>query len=404
MQGTSFETRAVHAGREELRGLRVHALPLDLSTTYPIADLDAAALDLAVMADGGRPHAEAVYARLFNPTVARFEEALASLEGAAEAVAFASGMAAMTGALLASRERGRHVVACRPLYGGTDHLLSSGLLGLDVSWAEPHEIGRAIRPETALVVIETPGNPTLGLIDIEDVVRQARGVSVLVDSTLATPVLQRPFGQGAALVLHSATKFLGGHGDVVAGVIATDARWAAALRRVRVATGALLHPLAAYLLHRGLPTLALRVRESQRTAEILAHRLAAHAAVLRVYYPGMPGGDPEKLIGRQMEGPGTMLAFEVRGGRAAAARFLGRLRLLTPAVSLGSIDTLIQHPASLTHQVVDPAVRAGLGISEGLLRASIGLESPDDLWADLDRALDAAADRLPAATAELTTA
>lgn len=391
----AFSTRAVHAGRADLARLGVHAPPLDLSTTYPFTDLDEATHSLDVLVEGRAEASNPVYARLHNPTVARFETALAALEEAEAAVAFGSGMAALTAVLLAAKQDGGHVVGVRPIYGTSDHLVSGGLLGLDVTWTTAEEVGAALRPETSLVVIETPANPTLALVDIADVVAQAGGppaeggVPVLVDSTFATPVLQRPLAHGATLALHSATKFLGGHGDVIAGVVATNEAWARRLRQVRVATGALLHPLGAYLLHRGLQTLALRVERAQTTAQALAERLAEHPAVEAVHYPGLPGGDPGGLVGRQMDGPGSLLAFEVEGGHEAAAALLQGVRLATPAVSLGSVDTLIQHPAGLTHRVVDPTARAASGISEGLVRLSVGLEDADDLWADLEHALAA---------------
>jgi cystathionine beta-lyase/cystathionine gamma-synthase len=346
----ALATRAVHAGRDDLATLGVHALPIDLSTTYPFNDLDLATDSLDRLVAGEAEAANPVYARLHNPTVARFERALAELEGAEAAVAFGSGMAALTAALLAARHDGGHVVATRPIYGTTDHLLTSGLLGLNVTWTRPGAVAGAIRDDTALVIVETPGNPTLALVDIEDVVAQSSGVPVLVDSTFATPVLQQPLRHGAALVLHSATKFIGGHGDVIAGVVAGSEDWMARLRQVRVATGALLHPLGAYLLHRGLATLPIRVERAQATAQTLAERLAAHPAVTAVHYPGL--ADPRRLVGRQMAGPGTLLGFEVDGHEAAAAVLRG-VRIATPAVSLGSVDTLIQHPAGLTHRVVD---------------------------------------------------
>jgi methionine-gamma-lyase len=385
------DTLAVHAGRDELHALGVHALPIDLSSTYPVRDLTRGGESLEAMALGGRPEGSPVYSRLFNPTVDRFESALAALEGAEEAVAFASGMAALTAVLMAARERGRHVVAVRPLYGGTDHLLASGLLGLEVSWARPETIRAAVRPDTALVVLETPANPTLALVDLERAAEETRGVPLLVDNTFATPVLQNPLRHGAALVLHSATKFLGGHGDVLAGVVATDGAWARALRKVRVITGNVLHPLAAYLLHRGLPTLPLRVRGAQDNAGHLAARLSRHPAVSAVHYPGLPGRSGNGLLGRQMRGPGAVLAFELVGGFEAAAAVMASVRLMTPAVSLGSVDTLIQHPAALTHRVVEETARRSSGISDGLLRISAGIEDSRDLWEDLDHALASAA-------------
>jgi methionine-gamma-lyase len=384
----SASTACCHAGRDDFGSLGVHAPPLDLSSTYPLHDLDAAEVAFDAFERGDVAEDEPIYARLHNPTVGRFEQALAELERADAGVAFASGMAAMTACLLAARSGGRRrVVAIRPLYGGTDGLLASGLLDLDVAWATPGTVAAAVTPATALVLFETPANPTLALVDIAQVVQAAAGVPVLVDNTFATPVLQNPAALGADLVLHSATKYLGGHGDVLGGVVATSADWARRLRRVRVLTGAVMHPLAAYLLHRGLPTLPLRVEAAQRSAGALAARLARHPAVSRVLYPGLPDGDPAGLLGRQLRGAGAMLSFEVAGGHDAAAAVMRGVRLITPAVSLGATDTLIEHPAGLTHRLVAPEARAAAGITPGLLRLSVGLEHVDDLWADLSQAL-----------------
>lgn len=388
---TDLATLAVHAGRADFARLGVHAAPLDLSSTYPVGDPAEGTASLDAMVAGGAPQGSAIYARLHNPTVARWEDAIAQLEGAEAAVAFSSGMAAMTAVLLAAAQDGRHVVAVRPLYGGTDHLLATGLLGLDVTFATADGVAAAIRPDTALVLVETPANPTLDLVDIAAVVRAAGDVPVVVDSTFATPVLQRPLAHGAAMVLHSATKFLGGHGDVVAGVVATSEAWARRLRQVRILTGAILHPLAAFLLLRGLPTLPLRVERAQATARALVERLAGHPAVARVHYPGHAGSDPGGLIGRQMAGPGSLVAFAVHGGAPAAGALIGALGLVTHAVSLGSTDTLIQMPAGLTHRVVDVDARHATGIADGLLRLSVGLESVDAIWADLEAGLRAAA-------------
>ncbi|MEV4198731.1 trans-sulfuration enzyme family protein [Micromonospora globbae] len=381
---TSVDTRAVHAGRDDLTALGVHVPPIDLSTTNPLPSVDAGGDAYENLAGGNplTPGDSAVYQRLWNPTVARFENALADLEGTAASVAFASGMAALTATVLAATRDGRrHVVAVRPLYGGTDHVLATGLLGTTVTWARPDQVADAVRPDTALVVVETPANPTLELVDIAALADAAGPVPLLVDNTVATPVLQQPARHGAALVLHSATKSIGGHGDVLAGVVACDTDWAARLRQVRAVTGAILHPLGAYLLHRGLQTLPVRVRAQQATAEKLAGWLAGHPAVVRVHHPS--AHDPAGLVGRQMTGTGSLLAVEVRGGAPAAVTVAGACRLITHAVSLGGVDTLIQHPASLTHRPVEgDAKPAG-----GLLRISVGLEDPEDLRADLDQAL-----------------
>ncbi|MGO1071596.1 trans-sulfuration enzyme family protein [Lysobacter sp. CA199] len=387
---TRFETRAVHAGREDFAQLCVHAPPLDLSTTYPVADLDAGTASFDALVAGHAQAANPIYARLHNPTVARVEAALAQLEGTQACVAFASGMAALTAVLLERRQHGAHVLVVRPLYGTADHLLASGLCGLQVEFVDAEQIADRVRGDTALIVIETPANPTLDLVDIRAVVAAAGSVPVLVDSTFATPLLQNPAEPGASYVLHSATKFLGGHGDVIAGVVCCDEARAQPLRTVRAATGALLHPLAAYLLHRGLPTLALRVERAQANAQTLAARVAAHPAVKRVHYPGLGTVRNAHLVQSQMRGPGCLLAFELHGGHAAAAATMAAVRLMTPAVSLGSVDTLIQHPAGLTHRVVAEADRRANGITPGLLRLSAGIEHAEDLWSDLAQALDAA--------------
>ncbi|TCT25866.1 trans-sulfuration enzyme family protein [Thermomonas haemolytica] len=382
-----FQTTAVHAGRDDFGALCVHAPPLDLSTTYPIADLAVGSASFDALVGGGATAANPIYARLHNPTVARAEAAIAALEGTEACVAYASGMAAMTAVLLARAQHGKHVLVVRPLYGTSDHLLASGMCGLEAEFVQADEIAARRRADTALVVIETPANPTLQLVDIRAVAAAAGEVPVLVDSTFATPVLQRPAEFGAAYVLHSATKFLGGHGDVIAGVVCCDEAHAAPLRTVRAATGALLHPLAAYLLHRGLPTLKLRVEAAQANAQVLAQRLQQHPAVARVFYPGLAGAHGAQLVGRQMRGPGCLMAFELHGGHAAAAAVMAAVKVMTPAVSLGSVDTLIQHPAGLTHRMVDDAVKAATGITPGLLRLSVGIEDVEDLWDDLAQSL-----------------
>jgi len=305
------------------------------------------------------------------------------------AVAFGSGMAAITAVLLAAGAPRGNVVAVRPLYGGTDHLLSTGLLGNSVTWCRPDRVAKAIRDDTVLVIVETPGNPTLTLVDIYEIVVQAQGVPVAVDNTFATPILQQPLADGATYSISSATKYLGGHGDVTAGIVACDEEAAAGLRQVRILTGALLDPQAGWLLHRSMPTLALRVHAAQATATELATRLAAHPAVATVHHPSLPDQDPLGLVGRQMSGPGAMVAFGLHGGFPAAERVMREVEMVLPAVSLGSVDSLIQHPAGLTHQLVSEHARAAHGVGPGLLRLSVGLEDVDDLWRDLEHALDA---------------
>jgi len=385
---TRFETHAVHAGREDFTALGIHAPPIDLSTTYPVADLDAGTASFDALVAGEAQAANSIYARLHNPTVARTERALATLEGTEACVAFGSGMAALTAVMLAARARGEHVLAVRPIYGTSDHLLDSGLLGMHTEFVQADEIAQRRRSDTALIVIETPANPTLDLVDIRAVVAPAGDVPVLVDSTFATPVLQNPAALGARYVLHSATKFLGGHGDVIAGVVCCADADAKPLRTVRAATGGLLHPLAAFLLHRGLPTLALRVERAQSNASVIAKRLAAHPAVASAHYPGLGTVRNAHLLGTQMRGPGTLISIDLHAGHDAASAVMRAVTLITPAVSLGSVDSLIQHPAGLTHRMLSAEAQRACGITPGLLRLSVGIEQVEDLWADLDQALN----------------
>ncbi|HET9031963.1 MAG TPA: aminotransferase class I/II-fold pyridoxal phosphate-dependent enzyme [Dokdonella sp.] len=389
-----IETCSVHAGRDDFAELGVHASPIDLSTTYPVHDLAAGTASFDALV-GGAAHAEnPIYARLHNPTVARTEQAIAELEGTESCVAFGSGMAALTALLLSRRAAGSHVLVVRPIYGSADHLLACGALGLEAEFVTVDQIAAKRRDDTSLIIVETPANPTLKLVDIRAVVAAAGDVPVMVDSTFATPILQNPAALGARYVVHSATKFLGGHGDVIAGVVCCADQDAHALRQMRALTGALLHPLGAYLLHRGLATLALRVERAQANAVEIAERLKKHAAVSRVYFPGIAGSEQGELIGNgdaaQMRGPGALMAMELHGGFEAAAATMAAVKLITPAVSLGSVDSLIQHPAGLTHRVVDEQTREKHGITAGLLRLSVGIEHVDDLWADLDQALTSA--------------
>lgn len=379
------DTVAVHSGRADLSDLGVHALPIDLSTTNPLPDIERGGDSYEAMATGGRPPADGsmVYARLWNPTVSRFEDALAEMEHAEASVAFSSGMATMTAVILAhtSAVGKRHVVAVRPLYGGTDHLLGSGLLGTETTYCHPSEVRSMMREDTGLVVLETPANPTLELVDIAEVVAAAGEVPVVVDNTFATPLLQNPLDHGAAMSLHSATKYLGGHGDVIAGVVACSEQTAEALRRVRAVTGGLLHPLGAYLLHRGLTTLPVRMRQQQQNAQQIVQWLIDRPEVDEVFFPGLDG-DPDGVLERQMHGTGAMVAIRMRGGYAAASAVASSVKLFTHAVSLGGVDSLIQHPAALTHRPVPADARPDADV----LRLSIGLEDAGDLIADLGQA------------------
>jgi cystathionine gamma-synthase/methionine-gamma-lyase len=383
-----IDTLAVHAGMDGLTETGTHVPGIDLSTTNPLRGVESGGYSYENLATGGTPEPgdSAVYQRLWQPGVARFENALSALERTQGTVAFATGMAALTATLIATVTAGKpHIVALRPLYGGTDHVLASGLLGTTVSFTDLAGVGAAIRPNTGLVILESPANPTLELTDISAIVAAAGSVPVLVDNTFATPVLQRPVESGATLVLHSATKFLGGHGDAMGGTVSGPVGWMVRLRQVRALTGGLLQPFNAYLLHRGLRTLPIRVRAQQETAGEVAARLSTHPTLARVLYPGLPGQDPQGLIGRQCAGAGSLIALDL-GSFAAAVRFTEALGLVTHAVSLGGVDSLVQHPASLTHRPVAADARPGAGI----VRLSIGLEHVEDLMEDILAALDTA--------------
>ena len=365
-----------------------HVPVIDLSTTNPLPDVESGGDSYENLATGGElvPGHAAVYQRLWQPGVARFEDGLSALEGSDGTVAFATGMAALAAVLIASVSAGKpHVVALRPIYGGTDHVLATRLLGTTVTWVGVDGVADAIRANTGLVILESPANPTLELTDIRAVADAAGGVPVLVDNTFATPVLQRPIESGATLVLHSATKYLGGHGDVMGGTISGPTDWMVRLRQVRALTGGILHPFAAYMLHRGLRTLPVRVRAQQATAGEVAKRLEGHPALARVLYPGLTGQDPQGLIGRQTAGAGSLIALDLAGGFDAAVRFTEACKLIAHAVSLGGVDSLVQHPASLTHRPVEASARPGASV----VRISIGLEHADDLTADILAALDA---------------
>lgn len=392
MRPLRLESQLV-VGPEKPSGLS-HVRPLDLSTTYRTPDPAAAAASMDQFADGAAEAANPVYARLANPNVREFEDRMTALEGGSDSVAFASGMAAIAALVLDASHRGGHVVAVPPLYGGTQRLLNSGLFGLEVTWSAPDDVRRSIRPNTALVLVETPANPTLTVCDIAQLATDAQGVPVAVDSTFATPVLQNPLRHGAAYVVHSATKFIGGRGDALGGVVtALDVDAVARLRLLRIATGAILHPLAAHAFCGGLQTLALRVRAQQSNAQRLVGLFEGHPEVLQVGYPGAESGQSD-IVARQMAGPGSLMTVRLKGGAQRADAFISQLRVAVPAVSLGTIDTLVQRPLALTHRTFEGEDVQGTDISEDLIRISVGAEHVDDLWSDFEAAIVASESRV----------
>jgi methionine-gamma-lyase len=337
------------------------------------------------------------YTRISNPTVALLEEHLARLEGGEAAAATASGMAAVAAVALSLLRPGENMVAGRALYGGSYALFSQHLapLGIEARFLPPESSGEEVAQRmdgaTRLVYLETPANPTLAVGDIAAWAEAAHrgGALLAVDNTFATPVLQNPLALGADLVIHSATKYLGGHADVIGGALVAGRKL---VERIRERTlnhfGPCISPFNAWLITRGIKTLALRMERHSANAMALARHLARHPAVARVHYPGLPDHPGHQLAARQMRLFGGMLAFELHGGLTAGKALMNRVRLCTLAVSLGDCNSLIQHPASMTHSTYSPEARRAAGIGDGLVRISVGIEALGDIMADLDAALE----------------
>ncbi len=339
------------------------------------------------------PEAHYLYSRYENPTVRAAEKIIALAEGGEACALFASGMAAATTAIL-TFGRGGEVVATPHIYGGVYRFLrdEGPTLGLTVRFTEPGDLisGAALSPKTRVVWFETPVNPTVRLIDVAAVAKaaRARGALSIVDSTFASPILQKPLGLGADLVFHSATKYLNGHSDVLAGAVVGDAGKVRQLAGMRRIFGGNLDAGAAYELVRGLKTLEVRVRRQCESALELARRLSADRRVSRVLYPALEGHPDQALARRQMpEGCGGLFSFVVPGGFPAASRVYDRLRLIARAASLGSVESLVSLPVLSSHHGFSDAELATAGVDKGMLRVSIGLESVEDLWRDLDQAL-----------------
>jgi len=336
-----------------------------------------------------------VYTRLGNPTQTALETEMAFLERGEAALALASGMAAATTAVLNCCRSGDHMVSGDTLYGGTHQLFTQTLPRMGISVTEvpvhdPENIARAITKKTRLVYLESPANPTLVLSDIAAIaeIAHARGIPVLVDNTFCTPYLQNPLELGADIVLHSATKYIGGHGDTVAGILVGKADWIMEARmEILRDVGGCISPFNAWLLLRGLKTLPVRMDRHMENAMEIAHFLSYHPKVTRVIYPGLKTHPQHELACRQQRGFGGMISFMVKGGREAGRVVMDNVELCTLAVSLGDVDTLIEHPASMTHSTYSEEELSKVGIDPGMVRLSVGLENVEDIIADLRRAL-----------------
>jgi methionine-gamma-lyase len=395
-----FATRAIHSGYDPLEHEGALVPPLHLASTFVFESAQAG----AEMFAGERPGH--FYSRISNPTVDLLERRMAELEGAEAAVAAASGMGAICAVLWTFLQPGDEVIVDKTLYGCTFAFMRHGLdrFGVKITHCDltdPANLEQAISERTRIVYFETPANPNMRLVDIAAIsaIARAHGARCLVDNTYATPALTRPIELGADIVLHSATKYLGGHGDLVGGIALGSAEGMKQVRLVGIKdmTGAVMAPFNAMLILRGLKTLGLRMERHCATGQTVAEALAAHPAVAQVFYPGLATFAQHELASRQMAGSGGMIAFELAGGEAAGRALMDSLQLILRAVSLGDAESLIQHPASMTHSTYTREERLAHGISDGLVRLSVGLEDAADIIADLTQGLDRLTNRKPVA-------
>jgi cystathionine gamma-lyase len=383
-EGLRPETLCIHAGQQPDPIHGAVMTPIVLSSTFA--------------QDGPGGYKDYDYSRAGNPTRTALEGCLAALEGAAHGVAFGSGCAATT-AILLGLKSGDHVLCGDDVYGGTFRIFDKVMKqwGLEASFmdmSDPAKVKAAIRPNTKLVWLETPSNPMLKIVDIAaiaDVAKKA-GAALAVDNTFATPILQRPIELGATMVVHSTTKYLNGHSDVVGGAVLTsDAATAEKLHFLQKSVGGVPSPFDCYMVLRGLKTLGVRMKQHVAGARLIAEHLAKHAQVERVFYPGLASHPGHAVAAKQMKGPGGMISFELAGGLPAATAFLKALRIFVCAESLGGVESLAEHPAIMTHASVPPETRKVLGIGDGLIRLSVGVEDEGDLRDDLERGFAAAA-------------
>jgi cystathionine gamma-synthase len=377
--GGGFETRAIHVGQEPDTATGAVVTPISLASTFAQAEVG--------------DHRGFEYGRTGNPTRAALEACVASLEGAAHGLAFASGMAAEDTVLRALVGPGEHVVIPDDAYGGTFRLVAGVLAQTGVEWSaidlgDEQALRAALRPETKVVWVETPSNPLLNIVEITAVAGVAHdaGARVVVDNTFATPYLQQPLSLGADVVVHSTTKYLGGHSDVVGGFVATDdASLAERLAFLQNAIGAVPSPFDCYLVLRGVKTLAVRMDRHCTNARAVAEMLDDHPAVAAVMWPGLAAHPGHEIARRQMRDFGGMVSFLASGGEAASLAIVSATEVFTLAESLGAVESLIEHPARMTHASV---AESPLAVDPALVRLSVGIESIDDLLADLSRALD----------------
>lgn len=386
---SGFATRAVHVGAEK-NMYGTLAAPIYQTSTFIFENAEQGGRRFALEEEGY------IYTRLGNPTCNAVEQKVASLEGAEACVSASSGMGAITSAIWVCVQAGDHIVAGKTLYGCTYAFMEHGLkrYGVEVSFVDmrdPKEVEKAMRPNTKLVYVETPANPNMHVADIEaiaEIAHRHEGCRLMVDNTFCTPYLCRPLEHGADMVVHSATKFLNGHGDVIAGFVVGTKEYIdqVKLLGIKDLTGSVLGPFEAFLINRGLKTLHVRMDRHCENAQKVAEYLEKHPKVESIAYPGLKSFPQYDLVKKYMKKPGSMIAFEVKGGLEAGRNLINNVHLCSLAVSLGDTETLIEHPASMTHSPYTPEERAASNIPEGLVRLSIGLEDAEDIIADLEKA------------------
>ena len=390
VKNMSIATKAIHGGVSKEKGYGSLSMPIYQTSTFVFETAEQGGRRFAGEEEGY------IYSRLGNPTISLLEEKIALLEGAEACVAFSSGMGAISSTLWTIAAAGKHIIADSTLYGCTFALLNHGMTryGVEVSFIDTSDLDQvknALKDNTCAVYLESPANPTLKIEDIAEVAKIAhdfnKDIKVVVDNTFATPVLQKPLELGADVVVHSATKYLNGHGDVIAGFACGTAEFMAEMRLfgLKDMTGAVLGPQEAFLIMRGLKTLALRVPKHVENAKKIVDYLVSEPKVKKVYYPGLEDHPGHDIAAKQMADFGGMVAFEVES-REAGAALCNALELCTCAVSLGDAETLIEHPASMTHSPYTAEELAEAGIPEGLIRLAVGLEEADELIADFKQA------------------
>ncbi|EQK45017.1 MULTISPECIES: methionine gamma-lyase [Paraclostridium] len=392
LKNKKFATKAIHGGHKKDPVSGALTTPIYQTSTFVFDSAEQGGRRFALEEDGF------IYSRLGNPTNAQLEEKMALLENGEACMSTGSGIGAITSALWTALKAGDHIVASKTLYGCTYAMLNHGIsrYGVEVTFVDAtnlDEVKGAMKENTKVVYLETPANPDLKLVDIEAISKIAHtveGCMVFVDNTFCTPYLQRPLELGADVVVHSATKYLNGHGDVIAGFVVGKKDFITQVRLfgVKDMTGSVLSPFDAYLILRGMKTLQIRMDRHTKNAIEVAKFLESHPNVETVSYPGLESFPQYELAKKQMDMPGGMIAFEVKGGLEGGKKLLNSLELCTLAVSLGDCETLIQHPASMTHSPYTQEERAEAGISEGLIRISVGLEDAEDIIADLKQGLD----------------